>query len=84
MRPCAKKKKESAKGFQTILDPPCYSPCPARRPAKVKITSDVSASSLDITKPVHSDVSVLYRVSEQPGPGTQTSETKQGKGGCHF
>lgn len=35
MRPCTKKKK-SPKGLQTILDPPCYSPCTARRPCKSK------------------------------------------------
>lgn len=75
MRPCAKSKKKSPKGLQTILAPPCCrSPCTARRPAEVKITSDVSASSLDITKPVQTDVSVLCGVSEQPGSGTQTSD----------
>lgn len=73
---CKKEKKKSPKGLQTILVPPCgrRSPCTARRPAEVKITSDVSASPLDITKPVQTDVSVLCGVSGQPGPGTQTPD----------
>lgn len=77
MRPCAKKqkKKKTPKGLQTILAPPCCrSPCTARRPAEVKITSDVSAYPLDITKPVQTDASVLCGMSGQSGPGTQTPD----------
>lgn len=76
MRPCAKKKKK--KKSYRAADNTCStlrrSPCTARRPAEVKITSDVSASPLDITKPVQTDVSVLCGVSGQPGPGTQTPD----------
>lgn len=80
MRPCKKKKKKSPKGLQTILDPPCT----ARGPAKVKITSDVSASSLDITKPVQTWCPhAVQRASEHnlaPVPGLQAYQTKQEKG----
>lgn len=65
MRPCKKKekgkKKKVLKGSRQYLIHPYCSPCTARRPAKVKITSDVSASSLDITKPVQADGPLLYR-----------------------